>query len=116
MTHHTSGAYKNGIEKKVLLLHISRRIWEMDALFGVWSRDGGGGLGPKSNFHRINALYLYLHLADFDGKHWQIYHTWILWVNISGLITCHTVDGRNPTPPDMYETLASFGRFTISTG
>ena len=45
MTHHTSGAYKNGIEKKVLLLHISRRIWEMDALFGVWSGDGGGGLG-----------------------------------------------------------------------
>ena len=45
MTHDTSGVYKNGIEKKVLLLHISRRIWEMDTLFGVWSRDGGGGLG-----------------------------------------------------------------------
>lgn len=70
-----------------------------------WWRWLGWCCCPKSNFYRINALHLYLHLADFDGKHWQIYHTWILWVNISGLITCHTVDGRNPTPPDMYKTL-----------
>ena len=23
---------------------------------------------------------IYLHLGDFYGKCWQIYHTWILWV------------------------------------
>ena len=29
---------------------------------------------------RIHVWYIYLHLADFYDKCWQIYHTWILWV------------------------------------
>ena len=30
--------------------------------------------------HRIHVWYIYLHLVDFHGKCWQIYHTWMVWV------------------------------------
>ena len=33
---------------------------------------------------RIHVWYIYLHLVDFYGKCRQIYHTWILWVFLSG--------------------------------
>ena len=28
---------------------------------------------------RIHVWYIYLHLVDFYGKCWDLYHTWILW-------------------------------------
>ena len=35
--------------------------------------------------HRIHVWNIYLHLDDFWGKCWYIFHTWILWVCLYSL-------------------------------
>ena len=45
-------------------------------LFETWNHQLDDGI---TNTHRIHVWRIYLHLANFCGKCWQIYHTWILW-------------------------------------